>query len=212
VTGHIGLRATPGGFATPTHGDPAVRLRIAGSALVYEGPSATAYVKVNGSTLRDLAVFAGTDIGGAFSVGAQTIDLGDVDEPISVDARSALLLGDWYGLGWQILDTVLAGLPPSSTPAVIQLWPEHFDVGTNVGLTSGARVNLGASAGDAYSDDPYLYVGPWGPERPGGDGYWNAPFGAALSRTALLAGSDPLGDGAAFIRTGLQHLQRQEET
>ena len=48
---------------------------------------------------------------------------------------------------------------------------------------TAAQVNLGFSPGDAFSDDPYVYVGPWGPARPGDDGYWNAPFGAALSRS-----------------------------
>jgi hypothetical protein len=63
-------------------------------------------------------------------------------------------------------------------------------------------VNLGFSAGDAFSEEPYAYVGPWGPERPGDDGYWNAPFGALVTRAEL---GDVAG-GVAFMRAGLDRL------
>ncbi len=83
--------------------------------------------------------------------------------------------------------------------STVQLWPEHFDVGTTLDLGDG--VNLGFSPGDAFSEDPYVYVGPWGAVRPGDDGYWNVPFGAVLSRGAARRGHC-----LSFIRTGLERL------
>ena len=63
-------------------------------------------------------------------------------------------------------------------------------------------MNLGFSPGDAFSDEPYVYVGPWGAARPGAAGYWNAPFGAVLTRSEVHG----VDDGLAFIRTGLDCL------
>jgi hypothetical protein len=63
-------------------------------------------------------------------------------------------------------------------------------------------VNLGFSPGDGFSDEAYLYVGPWGAARPGPSSFWNAPFGAVLIRSEVH-GAD---DGLAFIRTGLDFL------
>jgi hypothetical protein len=86
------------------------------------------------------------------------------------------------------------------------LWPEHFDAGCDVVDGKGRRVNLGASPGDGFSDEPYLYVGPWEGERPGDADYWNAPFGAALGYARLLAAADPVAEGVAFVQRGLTLL------
>jgi hypothetical protein len=68
-------------------------------------------------------------------------------------------------------------------------------------------VNLGASPGDTYSEQPYLYVGPWEPDRPGDPSYWNAPFGATLGYDQLLASADPIADGRAFLLRGVELLR-----
>lgn len=51
------------------------------------------------------------------------------------------------------------------------------------------RVNLGGSPGDGSSDgssdEPYPYVGPWTPGRPGDPAFWNAPYGAMRTRSEL---------------------------
>jgi hypothetical protein len=94
---------------------------------------------------------------------------------VAIEAAGAL--AEWYRLGCEILDRVLTGLPAVAAPAVVQPWPEHFDVGTNVGLSSRSRVNLGASPGDSFSNEPYLYVGLQGADRPGDPAFWNAPSG-----------------------------------
>lgn len=87
----------------------------------------------------------------------------------------------------------------------MQLWPEHFDAGCDV-AAGASRVNLGASPGDATRADPYLYVGPWGSERPDDGAYWNAPFGAVLDHAELLRADDPHATAVAFLRRGTDLL------
>jgi hypothetical protein len=206
VSGHFGLRASPGGFATPAFGDGPETVRVAGAVLVRETGADAASVPMAGSTLRELAAFAGADLDRDFSAGAGMPTPGDPDAPLSVGPESARVVADWLAIGWRVLDDVLGGLAPGARPATVQLWPEHFDAGTNVGLASGSRVNLGASPGDAFSAEPYLYVGPRGSERPGEPGFWNAPFGAVLAWREVVGEPDPVGIGTQFMRAGLDRL------
>jgi hypothetical protein len=206
VAGRFGLRASPGGFATPAFGTDVEVIRVDRGVLFRETTAGAGQVGLNGSSLGELARFVGCDLSAEFSAGADTPDLGDPDEPLDVGTEASTALAAWYHTGWQILDEVIAGLPGDPQPAVIQMWPEHFDAGTNVALASGERVNLGASPGDGFCNDPYLYVGPWSDKRPGDPAFWNAPFGAVLARAELLAGLEPLGRGVQFIRAGLALL------
>ena len=56
---------------------------------------------------------------------------------------------------------------------------------------AGQRATYGASPGDATSDEPYLYVGPWG-EQDASLPYWNAEgfTGAMLKYSDLRAADD----------------------
>ena len=209
VTMHFGLRASPGGISTPPFGEPVECLRIAGALLVREVGRTSAYARIQGSTLRDLAAFAGTDLDDRFRVGDSTPDIGDPDAPIDVDEASLGIIADWYSLGWRVVDTAVQALSSATAPATLQLWPEHFDMGTNVaiGKGEGDRVNLGCSPGDSYESEPYLYVGPWGPDRPGDAAYWNAPFGAVV-RAGDLDPADPVAAGVRFMQTGLDVLSQ----
>jgi len=206
VTGRFGLRVAPGGFATPAFGDGPEVVRVARGALVRETASGAGYVGLPGATMRDLAVFAGVDLDAEFSVGRDTPEVGRVDEPLLVDPQSSAVLADWYAVGAQALDDVLERLPSGAEPAVVQLWPEHFDVGTHVGVGGGERCNLGVSPGDGYSNEPYAYVGPWGDARPGNAGYWNAPFGAVLRWSEVGAGPGAVGELSQFLLDGLGRL------
>ena len=107
---------------------------------------------------------------------------------------------------WQVLDQVGAGLPAQAAPVTIQLWPEHFDAATNVGLASGERVNLGFSPGDDFEAEPYAYVGPWSRQRPGDPAFWNAPFGAVLLWSEAHASAEPAQLCRRFLLTGLGQL------
>ena len=182
VSGHFGLRASPGGIATPAFGPEPEVLRIAGSTLVREVGTESSSVDLPGSTLADLARFAGVDLRSEYSAGANTPPVGSLDDPLCLDHGVLVELFAWFDLGWRVLDTCTTRLGERWSSSTIQLWPEHFDVGTAVSREGGPNVNLGFSSGDAFSPDPYVYVGPWGPERPGDAEFWNAPFGAYVTR------------------------------
>jgi hypothetical protein len=204
VSGRFGLRATPGGFGTPAFGEGPETVRVAHGLLVHETAGDAAYRAITGSSLRDLATFAGTDIEREFSAGSNMPAPGDPDAPLAVGSASMRVVGNWFALGWRAIDEVLGALGVGAT---VQLWPEHFDAGTNVGLANSARVNLGASTGDAFSAEPYLYVGPWEEERPGDPAFWNAPFGAVLRWGDVVDQRDPAAAAVGFLRTGLRRLQ-----
>jgi hypothetical protein len=203
ATGRFGLRVTPGGFGTPAFGDGVEVLRVAGGGLVRERDGRASTMPLDGATLADLAAFAATDLSAPFDVGDDTPPLGDPHEPLSVDDSEVARLADWWHLGWRVLDTVTAAAPGA---VAIQLWPEHFDAATSVAVADGDRCNLGASPGDSFSEEPYVYVGPWSDARPGDPSYWNAPFGAVLRRRDLLAAADPFTIAVDFLSRGLSLL------
>jgi hypothetical protein len=202
VSGHFGLRASPGGIATPAFGPEPEVLRIAGTSLVREVGSDATCTALDGASLTELAAFAGVDLQREFSVGANTPPLGDPEQPLRLDHDELTSLVAWFDLGWRVLDAFTVSLGEGWGRTTIQLWPEHFDVGTAVTHSRGPSANLGYSPGDAFSSDPYVYVGPWEPERPGDPDYWNAPFGAFAAR----AGARDAPAGIAFLRTGIDAL------
>ena len=207
VSGRFGLRAGPRGIVTPAFGPGPEILRVAGDFLVREQGGAASYQPLGGSSLRDLAEFSGADLAAEFPGGSDTPELGDTDEPLLLSARYIDAVADWLALAWRVLDRVVGELAAAAEPATLQLWPEHFDVGTSVGVDPGspeARVNLGASPGDGFSEAPYFYVGPWSPDRPGDPAYWNAPFGAALTVTQLEGSADAAEAAAQFFTEGIR--------
>jgi hypothetical protein len=206
VSGRFGLRSSPGGFATPAFGEDVEVIRVDRGMLIRETTEGARQTQIDGASLTELARFAGCDLSKDFSAGDDAPELGDPDGPIESDPDASAVIASWYHVGWQILDQTLGELPESSLPATIQLWPEHFDAGTHVGLSNGQRANLGVSPGDAYNQEPYLYIGPWTDDRPGDPSFWNAPFGAVIGRSELLAVLDPVARGMEFIRSGLALL------
>ena len=202
VSGRFGLRASPRGIATPAFGPEPEVVRVAGPYLVREVGGASRSLPMDGATLAQLAEFVDADLTSEFSAGAAAPVLGSASEPLHLGADELDVLTAWFDLGWRVLDVVVSESTPGPGWSTIQLWPEHFDVGTALDLGSGKGVNLGFSPGDAYSDEPYAYVGPWGPERPGDPAYWNAPFGAVVPRSTI---DDPVGS-IAFLRRGLELL------
>jgi hypothetical protein len=202
VSGHFGLRASPGGVATPAFGPEPEVLRLAGASLVREVGADARSLPLEGSTLDELATFAGTDLAIEFSAGDNTPPVGTPDEPFHLPSEQLDVFYDWFELGAQVLDHTLCSHSAVRSGSTIQLWPEHFDIATEVELTAGSRVNLGFSPGDSFCPDPYVYVGPWGSERPGTAGYWNAPFGAFATNAHAP-------DAAAcieFLRRGVDAL------
>jgi len=201
VNGKIGLRYTWHGFGTPFFGDDE-QVRIEGDALVVA--AANGEHRAGITTLRDMATAAGIKPGAPADVYTPTTAV-DVDEPLAVDAASAIALGDWFGFGASVLEQLRADAlrdttPPDEPPGRVQIWPEHFDIAVDLGR-AGSRANFGASPGDAEHGEPYLYVGPWEPRQ---GPFWNESWGASLPYSDLLAGADPM----AFFATAQRLLAR----
>jgi hypothetical protein len=209
LVGKIGLRSTPGGIGTPAAGPEHEVVRTSGSWLLRERTGATASTEaldLATATLAQAAALAEVDLGAELSVGHDTPEVGDPSAPLGIDPASASALAGWYAFGWAVLDGAAAAGGPDAAPSVVQLWPEHFDAGCDLAVRPGRRTNLGASPGDGFQAEPYLYVGPWDGARPGDPAYWNAPFGAVLGYAELRRAEDPTARALDFVRTGLDHL------
>ncbi len=217
VTGNFALMPLPGGFGTPQFGPDRQRVRMAGGSLFVEqveaNPDGTSTARtdvhmVAGSTVRELCERMSLDVGLEFSVGGDTPPLGDPDEMLALDSDATTVLGDWWALGQRAMDIAIASLPDPRA-SVVRLWPEHFDVGLDLAVDPatkpGVRINLGAAAGDDFHQEPYLYVGPWGDERPGPREFWNAPFGATLGFGELDAADNPLHTATEFFLHGIAY-------
>ena len=210
ATGRFGLRSTVGGFGTPEFGEDSLRVRVSGALLIKEsgakGGTSMAAMSIDGASLADLSHHAGVDLDAALDVGHDTPELGDTSEVLVVDGTAASALAGWYAAVSEALDRVAAELPADSSPTLVQLWPEHFDVALDAAATPERRANLGGSPGDGFHDEPYAYVGPWTDDRPGDQSFWNAPFGAVLGYGAVAAASDPVAALTAFFLDGMRRL------
>ncbi len=213
--GLFDLTPLPGGFGTPPAGEQRERVRLVGGSLFVERvigddvgglTASTEVVTVAASSIAELCSFIGFEPDPGFRVGNDTPPLGDPTEMLILDGLSAQLLGEWYLIGQRAIDEIVASVPDPQA-SVGRLWPEHFDYGIDLAARPGVRCNLGAAAGDGFSDEPYLYVGPWDAARPGSADYWNAPFGAVLGYGELDAATDPLGRAIEFLLAGITQLR-----
>jgi hypothetical protein len=156
--------------------------------------------------LRELAAFVDADLDRPFSVGAETPTLGPLEVPLDLEESTVAAIADWFSLGWEVLDDVLASLPDQSERATIQLWPEHFDAATTVTIPGTDSANLGFSPGDGFDSEPYVYIGPQSAKRPGDQAFWNAPFGAMRRRSEVRDSPDPAAFCRQFLSQGLDVL------
>lgn len=194
-SGHIGLRAAPGGFATPSFGAGRV-LAVNGTELVItEGGTTTRHPI---TTLRSAADTVGIEPDAETGVYTATTP-SDPDAVLSVDAASATRLCDWINFGAELLGH-WRRTHAHDTPTEIQLWPEHFDLALDLGA-EGRRANYGASPGDGDHPLPYVYVGPWNASD---DPFWNAGTYARLGYEELVDGSDPGATALAFFARGFE--------
>jgi hypothetical protein len=203
------LRVTPGGFGTPEFGADGRRVRVSGSTLIVEsdavGAASTKTKAINGSALPRLAHLAGVGLSSPFDVGSATPPVGQLAKAIHLDLDTVDVVCRWYGVAAGILDRIALTMQTTGSPGLARLWPEHFDVAFDVQARADVRVNLGASPGDSYLGEPYLYVGPWTADRPGGGTFWNAPFGAAQPASAL----GTIDDAVGFLMEGVGRLAQR---
>lgn len=203
VTGKFGLRPSPGGLATPAFGDDIELVRIDGDLLVHERGGAATIEPI--STLAAAAELVGVDLSTDFSVGTNTPALPPIDDPLTLDQAAVRALGSWWAFGVEVIDNVVGTGSWRNDTTTLQLWPEHFDVGATV-TVGGTPVNVGASPGDEYEPDPYLYVGPTTADRPRADMYWNAPFGAVRRAAEIDPGDAGRTAAIDFLRQGLERF------
>ncbi len=174
----IALRFTPGGFGTPPW-EHGVASGRAGQARV-EG--------------LDLVIVDGDET-----------TREPLDDP-DLDGAAAAALADWFAFGTVALAALLQGRP-GLDPAPIRLWPEHFDVATELGdEAAGSRANYGASPGDEAHPEPYLYVGPWDQSVSGPLWDANSFTGAELGYADLVAADDQIAAAASFFTERLDAL------
>ncbi len=210
LDGHIGLRPTPGGFGTLAAGPRTEVLRVSGIWLVRERtgtPTGTDVLDLRSTSWQAAADWVEVDLTAPVELGHDAPEVGDPRAVVGLDPGAAATVAEWLCIGGQALDTVVAERGGTGG-SVVQLWPEHFDAGCDVATASG-RANLGASTGDGFHPEPYLYVGPHGPERPGDPAFWNAPFGAVVGHAEIAAAADPIGAMVEFLHQGLALLDDQ---
>ena len=195
ANGKIALRYTRGGFGTPFFGED-VQLRVLGDELIVQRDGTERAAPI--STLRAAADHIGRDL--------LPDDLKPDEKPLEVDPAASRYLGDWYGLGCSVLETIRADAR-AADPSRVQLWAEHFDIAVELGSEqAGQRAGYGFSPGDELHAEPYVYVVPWVAPSPGE--LWQARGfdGAELSFAELDRAADQRGLALEFVRARLQAL------
>ena len=209
ATGRIGLRATPGGFGTPPFDDAdGTRrvLRVEDGDLVVESDGQVERAPI--TTLAAAAEMVGITPDAGRGAEFDVPDLGSPDESMAIEPEVAALLGAWYRFGFDVLEVVRSEATPDDDATEAQLWPEHFDVGVDMGSAeAGVRASYGASPGDDGHPEPYLYVAAGG-DVDGDDPFWNDPHfsGASLGLSELSGAGDPAGRAVSFLVEGRRRL------
>jgi hypothetical protein len=180
-TGRIGLRPTPGGFVTPPFEDGS-RIAVRDGQVVRE-PGGSLPI----TTLRAAARFLDVDIGPDPAVGTDLPSF-EPDRLLAVQPESARVLADWYAEGAVVLSELRIHLAPSGEVSDAQIWPEHFDLASEVSVNGREMATVGFSPGDSFCEAPYMYVSPRQPHGP--DLVWNAPFGAYRRADQIAAPLD----------------------
>ena len=206
-TGRFGLRATPGGFGTPSFGDDNRQIRVEGDQLIDERDGVVRSTPI--TTLADAANFLEAAIDPSTAAESDSPTLGDVDEALAIDVQSSRFLGRWYGMAFEALELVRTD-PDSVDGSLPQLWPGHFDPAIEIG-DENHRGSYGASPGDDSIDEPYLYVSLWWPDRldlDRSDPAWNAPsfVGSVLRLSEFSTDVDPVQRAATFWQSTRDRL------
>lgn len=205
ATGRMGLRAVPGGFGTPKFDGRVAR--VEGDMLVHEQDANIATQTI--STVREAAEFFGLEYEVTwFEDFHDPLAPGDPDATLQVDDTAARAVGNWFRFATDVIDRVRHQGNEGDDVSETQLWPEHFDLATELGNQErGERASFGASPGDDDHAEPYLYVAAWG-EIDRANQYWNDRSfnGASLTYSRLLDADDPVEAGVDFLLEGYRIL------
>ncbi len=207
--GRMGLRATPGGFGTPSFSGPdgITRVGVEGVDFVVHSDGGRRTQPL--STLAAAGSFAGVDPDVDWASELDIPAPSDLDRRLDIEPRDAEALAGWFAFAWAILEAL--SMDPDSTAASDpQLWPEHFDPAIEIGDPDGkTRASYGFSPGDVTKDAtpgpeplPYLYVGPWYPDDKPESDYWSAGRLAILRYADLITEPNPAAAALAFLVEG----------
>lgn len=210
-TERFGLRATEGGFGTPEFGEPPMRVRVAKKELVVEQGGNTRTAPI--TSLQAAADFIGSTVDLETAAEHDSPPPGELDTDLGVTEAVVDALAAWWALGTEALEQVRAD-DSSVEPSIVQLWPGHFDTAIEVG-DENRRASYGASPGDGTSDEPYLYVSVWWPDRLAieENDYWNAEgfVGSRMTYSQLRQADDPRQMAVDFFRRGRDLLAGSPE-
>lgn len=186
----IALRWYPGGFGTPAFPEDGKNrmIRVEGLNLVDGNESGE-----QRAPLRTVKA-AGEMVGDLVEAGELS------DEELALDAEAADFLARWFAFATLVISDLQTTADPDLDPGMVQLWPEHFDIATELGLEAdGKRAAFGASPGDEEHSLPYLYVAPW-TEQPEAE-VWNSEAfkGAELGYEELRSAADSRAAAVEFF-------------
>jgi hypothetical protein len=205
--GKVGLRYTFRGFGTPFYGrDRQVRIEDQ-YLVIQDGDSAIGHEI---TTIRDAARLAGVDYRERWGPDwhdppAPT----DPDTPLEIDPAAVLVCSNIIGCAYSVLEQIRFEAREEEKPSRVQVWPEHFDVGLEIGDEAhGRRAEFGVSPGYPAHPEPYVYVSPWVKEGLD-DPYWNADAfgGSSLRYSELVTAENQRESALDFLRTGLELLR-----
>ncbi len=212
--GRMGLRAAPGGFATPTFSTPNGMASVAVTGTDVEVSTVDGSRRAGLTTLAEAGEFVGTSPDVAWAAELDIPIPGDLSASLSIEPADAAALAAWYAFGWSILEELSLD-PASVDPSDPQLWPEHFDPAIEIGSDAARhRASYGFSPGDVTQSAepgaellPYVYVAPWyADDRPDSE-LWNAGRLAVLRYEDLVGIDNPRAVAKTFltdVRTLLQ--------
>lgn len=205
AVGRMGLQAAPGGLGTPQFDGRVAR--VEGDMLVYEQPDQVATQTI--TSVRAAAEFFGIEYETEWYEGFHDpLAPVDPDTPLHVDETAARALGQWFDLGFDVLESLRGHGSDDDDVSQVQLWPEHFDPATELGSEErGERASYGASPGDTAHHEPYFYLAPWG-EIDQTNPYWNDESfnGATLGYSSLVSSPDPRETALEFLLEGYRML------
>jgi len=207
-TGRFGLRAAPRGFGTPPFGNPERQIRVQGRQLFDRVDDTERSTEI--TSLAGAAEFLRSELDPETAAEHDSPAIGDVEAELQIDESAALFLGDWFEMAFTALNTVRADAA-SVDASEAQLWPGHFDPAIEIG-DDDHRGSYGASPGDGSSDEPYLYVSLWWPDKVGAstdDPVWNATgfTGSILKWSEFPEGEAPGDVAVRFWRASRDHLK-----
>lgn len=205
-TEKFGLRAVDGGFGTPPFAGR--QIAVVGNQIIDRHDGQDDKTEAI-TSLAGAAAFLGETIDEVTAAEHDSPAVGSQGEDLHVDEAASLWLGSWYAMAFDALHE-LRNDKESVDGSEPQLWPGHFDPAIEAG-DDAHRGSYGASPGDASSDEPYLYLGIWWPDRLSldtKDPFWNASsfVGAQKPVSEFVDAADPAAEALNFWRTARDHL------